>query len=252
MNRRRVLAIIAAVLLTLFGTVVLIAYVSSAERRAQRGAELVGILVAAEEIPAGTSGASLAGSRSVTRREVPLASRAEDAVTDLAELGDQVTLERILAGEPIVARHFGDADASGRAGAQVEEGLEVVTIALEPQRALGGRLSQGDLVGVIVSLESETSSSDADIDEPESGDSDATTAMVLAGVPVVDVTGADPETGEAANMLMVTLQVDEPDAERIIFGAEFGRLWLTRQGEGEQTDGARRTRDNIFSGLGNS
>jgi pilus assembly protein CpaB len=252
MNRRRVVTIIAAILLTLFGMVVVIAYVNSAEGRAQENAELVSILVATEEIPAGTPAASLAGSRSVALRQVPQAVRAEDAVQDLDALGDQVTLERILANEPIVARHFGDPAEAQRPGSgQVEEGLEIITVALEPQRALGGEIAAGDLVGVIVSLEDSGGSDEAATTDPTTGGGDeATSGMVLAGVPVTGVSGVDPEAGAPGDLIMVSLQVDEPDAERIAFGAEFGRLWLTRQAEGETTDTRTRSREDIFDGLG--
>lgn len=249
MNRRRSIAILAAVLLTVFGTVVLVAFVNSAEQRAQEGAELVRILVAAEEIPQGTSSDAVADA--VAAREVPSVMRAADAVDDISELGDQVTVERILAGEPIVARQFGDEAAAQRGDqGQIDEGRQVVTIALEPQRALGGQVAQGDLVGVIVSVESNGAASDA-------GASDATgcsgeTASVLSGIEVTDVSGADPETGEATGAtgaLMVSMDVDESDAEAIIFGAEYGSIWLTRQPAGAQIDGQTQTCDDVFGNL---
>lgn len=253
MNRRRVLTIVTAILLTLFGTLVLIAYVRSAENRAQQGAELVNILVAAEEIPAGTSAAELSGSSRVAVRQVPQAIRAGDAVQPGFDgLADQVTLERILEGEPIVTRQFGDeAEARRSTGGQAEAGQEIITVALEPQRALGGVIAEGDLVGVIVSIEDSTGGSTADATESGS-DEKATSAMVLSGVPVTAVSGADPEVGGANDVIMVSLQVDEPAAERIAFGAEFGRLWLTRQGEGEAPDRKTRRRENLFTRLNES
>lgn len=254
MNRRRALTVLAAILLTIVGMVIVIAYVRSAETRVQEGAGLVPILVAAEEIAAETPAADLADS--VVVREVPRAFVAEDAVPDISEVEDLVTLERILAGEPIVKRQFGDAAEARRGGGgQVAEGLEIITVALEPQRALGGEIAAGDLVGVIVSLESDSGDSggeDPTTTAPSSGDP-AETAMVLAGVPVTAVSGAEPAAttaGAPGDTIMVSLQVDEPDAERIVFGAEFGRVWLTRQGEGEDTDSRTRTRENIFGGLG--
>lgn len=232
-------------LLTVFGTVVLVAFVNSAEQRAREGAELVRVLVAAEEIPQGTSSDAVADT--VAAREVPSVMRAPDAVDDISELGEQVTVERILAGEPIVARQFGDEAAAQRGDqGQIDEGRQVVTIALEPQRALGGQVAQGDLVGVIVSVENNGAASDADA-------SDATgcsgeTASVLSGIEVTDVSGADPETG-ATGALMVSMDVDESDAEAIVFGAEYGSIWLTRQPADAQIDGQTQTCDDVFGNL---
>lgn len=220
MNRRRALAIAAAVLLTLFGTVVLIGYVRSAERRAQEGAELVTILVATEEIPTGTLASELAGSNRVAAREVPRSVRAEDAVLDLAQLDSQVTVQPILDKEPIVARQFGEDVATADTGVgSLEEGREVISVALEPQRALG--VEAGDFVGVLVSIEDT---------EGSTGQScGGETAMILTSVRVVAVAGVNPETGEAGNAITVSFDVDQSQAEAIAFAAEYGRIWLTRQ-----------------------
>lgn len=253
MNRRRVVTIVAAIVLTLFGTIVLIAYVNSAERRAREGAQLVGILVAAAEIPQGTPAADLAGSAQVARQEVPADFLADDAVSDLADLGDQVTTQPILAGEPLVARQFADEGTAAGGSGAIPEGREIISVALEPQRALGGEIAEGDLVGVIISIEGDGASGGGEATDVAASDAEGSgggTAMVLAGVPVTRVGGVNADTGETGNAIMVSLEVDEPDAERIVYGAEFGRLWLTRQGEGETIDASRRTGDNIFSGLG--
>ena len=249
MNRRRVLAIVAAVLLTVFGVVVIIAYVNAAEERAQETAGLVPILVAADEIPAGTPAPDLDGL--VVPREVPESFVPAEAVTDLAQLGRQVTVERILGGEPIVERQFGERGSVPRPGqAQLDEGREVITLTLEAQRALGGQIASGDLVGVIVSL-ADTSGDEATTGEAGSGSQGCgETGMVLTRIEVTDVSGAaDPETGEAGGAVTVSLDVDQPDAERLAFAAEYGSIWLTRQtNRSLQLDDDRQSCDSIFPG----
>lgn len=250
MNRRRVLAIVAAVLLTVFGMVVIIAYVNAAETRAQETAGLVPILVAAEEIPAGTAARDLAGGL-VAQREVPGTFVPEDAVRNIDELGRMVTVERILAGEPIVARQFGERGSAPRPGqAQLEEGREVITLTLEAQRALGGEIAPGDLVGVIVSLEDASGGDGGATEATGSGDPGCgQTGMVLTRVQVTAVSGAaDPVTGEAGgDAVTVSLDVDQPDAERIAFAAEYGTIWLTRQtNRSGQRDDDLQSCDSIF------
>lgn len=251
MNRRRILAITAAVLLTLFGTVVLIAYVNSAERRAQRGAELATILVATTEIEPGTPAADLAGSDRIAAREVPVSARASDAVTNLADLGDEVTVDRILADMPLVARQFGDAtSAGGGERGAIDEGREVISLALEPQRALGGLIGEGDHVGVLVSTDEAAAPDDGSGDASADTGCAGTTAMVLTGVQVVDVTGVDPETGEAGAAITVSFDVDQSQAETLAFAAEYGSIWLTRQREdGPGPNSRAQTCDNIYADL---
>ena len=253
MNRRRVLVIIAAIVLTLFGTFVLIAFVNSAENRAREGTDVVQVLVATEQIPAGTPASELANSRSITRREVLPSSVEDDAVGDVNDLGNQVAVQDILAGQQIVDRQFGPPGQQRRTGAgRIPEGQEIVTVSLEPQRAVNGQIAEGDLVGVLVSLEDATAAGGEAGDEGESfgAGEDAFTATVLSGVEVTAVSGADPETGTTDEVITVSLLVDQPAVERIVYGAEFGRLWLTRQSEGIPADRDELTRQRLLDTLG--
>jgi pilus assembly protein CpaB len=248
MTRRRLLTIGAAVLLTLFGTVILIAYVSSAEQRARQGQELTTVLVTTEEVEAGEPATEL-GER-ITAQEVPQELRPEDAVSSLEELGDHVTTVALLPGEPLRTGRFTDpGEMQGAGGRTIPDGMQVVSVALEPQRALGGRVRRGQTVGVMLSVdEAEV----PNVDDPtQTVPADSSTGMVLNGVPIVDVSGSfDEETGQADGAVMVSFAVDESDAERLVFGAEHGRIWLTEQNENTSTVGGQfRTRENIYKAL---
>lgn len=253
MNRRRVIAVVAAVILTLIGTLVLLAYVNSVEQRAREDSDLVRTLVAREEIPAGTPASELAGSQRVGITEVPASFPPDDAIRDpaaLADLGDQVTLERILEGEPIVARHFGDAAEAQRGGGAggLERGREIITIALEPQRALGGELAAGDVVGVIASFGEETGGAAADA-AAGGGAEGSATSMVLTNISVTNVTGTEQAAGpagQAQQAVGVSLDVDQADAEVIAFAMEFGNVWLTRQAGRTRPNGGTVDRDSVL------
>lgn len=242
---RRVLTILGAVALTLFGTVLLIAYVNSAEQRALEGQELTTVLVATEEIAANTPAAETANL--VAPEDVPADLRPEDAVTSLDELGNRVTAVNILPGEPLRAGRFQAADQARTAGGiDIPEGTQIVSLALEAQRALGGRIRPGQTVGVVLSVDR------AEVPNPRDPTqvrvADQATGMVLDRVLVTNVSGrAD---GQANSAVMVSFALDESDAERLVFGAEHGRVWLTEQNDDTTTLGGQfRTRDNIFRGL---
>jgi pilus assembly protein CpaB len=248
-TRRRLVAIIGAVVLALFGTAVLIVFVSSAEDRALEGAERVQILVASAEIDAGTPANTI---DQVQLIEVPANMQPPDPVVDLETLGNQVTTQVILEGQTIVERQFGSpSDVRRPGGQQLEEGDEIITIALEPQRALGGQLSAGDLVGVMLSLDAGGGGGDDEAIASPDSERTATTGMVISGVPVTAVSGgANAETGEAGDTVTVSLSVDQTEAERIAFGMEFGRIWLTRQyDDAEPPNVGLRDEGNAFRGL---
>ncbi len=248
MNRRRVVILVTAVLLALFGMFIIVAYVSSAERRALEGTELVPVLVAGAEIDANTPAADLG--ELVTTEEVPVRLRQDDAVRNIDNLGGQVTTSPIRAGEQIVQRQFGEADAVRDGGSQIEPGKEIVSIALEPQRAVGGRVAAGDFVSVIISLGEAAVQDEADPQQLNQVGN--LTGVVLSNVPVTTVTGGvTAESGEAGGLVMVSLEVDALDAERIVFGMEHGQIWLTLNGEDVgRPDNQPQSPDNIYLGGG--
>jgi len=232
---RRLLAAFAALILLVVGTVVLLAYVRGADNRALAGVRTVDVLVADELIPEGTTADQLAD---LVRTEmVPAKTAVDGRVTDLDALAGRVATVDILPGEQLLAGRFarpGDLEAPGTV--DVPDGLQEVSVLLEPQRAVGGRIAAGDTVGVVVSLRFE--------------DGTSATHAVLHDVLVTQVQGApapvettdEPETASSgtpvpSSSLMVTFAVSAAQAEAVVFGIEHGTLWLSLEPEGAQTGG---------------
>jgi pilus assembly protein CpaB len=119
-----------------------------------------------------------------------------------------------------------------------------VSILLEPQRAIGGRLAAGDTVGVVVSLG--TPATHAVLHRV------LVTQVQGAPAPVDPAAEGDPETASAgapapASSLMITLAVSAAQAEAVVFGIEHGTLWLTLEPEGADIGGTDViTPDNIY------
>jgi pilus assembly protein CpaB len=239
--RRRLLAAFAALVLLVVGTVVLLAYVRGADARALAGARTVEVLVVDEVIPQGTPANELAG---LVRTEVlPAKAALEGRVTDLSSLTGRVSTVDLQPGEQLLASRFqrpDDLQAPGTVAVPV--GLQEVSVLLEPQRAIGGRLAAGDTVGVLVSL-----------------DTPATHAVLhrvlvtqVQGAPAPVPTDGETETASAgapapAASLMVTLAVSAGQAEAVVFGAEHGTLWLTLEPAGADISGTDViTPDNIY------
>ncbi|MGY1615547.1 Flp pilus assembly protein CpaB [Geodermatophilus sp. SYSU D00691] len=234
---RRIIAALAALLLAGAGTVVLLAYVRGAEARALAGVESVEVLVVAETIPSGTPAEEVASL--VDLRLVPAKVAATGRVHDLTALAGQVTTVTLQPGEQLLTSRFADpAQLTGPGIVPVPDGYEEMSVLLEPQRAVGGRLAAGDTVGVYVSLEFE--------------DGTSTSHLVLDHVLVTQVQGApavvtasddgESDTASAgtaapAGSLMITLAVTARAAEAVVFGAEHGSLWLSLEPEGADTSG---------------
>jgi pilus assembly protein CpaB len=245
--RRRLLAACAALLLLVVGTAVLVAYVSGADARAFAGARTVEVLVVDRLVPAGTPGTEL--TELVRTETIPVKAAVGGRVTDLAELTGLVATVDLQPGEQLLAGRFaGSDDLQAPGTVAVPEGLQEVSVLLEPQRAVGGRLAAGDTVGIYLSQ--------------VLGDLKQTHA-VLHRVLVTQVQGApaapDPEAEAAAetasssapaSSLMVTLAIDAENTETVIFGAEHGTLWLSLEPDGSETGGTRVVQpDNIYVGV---
>jgi pilus assembly protein CpaB len=243
--RRRLLAAVAALVLFAVGAVVLLGYVRGADARALAGAQPVRVLVVDQLIPAGTPGDGLADF--VRIDTLPAKAAVAGRVTDLSELTGLVATTDLEPGEQLLAGRFERPDRLRTPGTvEVPAGLQEVSVLLDPQRAVGGRLAAGDTVGVYLSL--------ADAKQ---------THAVLHRVLVTQVQGApvapdpaaeagvDPAASNApASSLMVTLAVTSQDAETVVFGAEHGTLWLSLEPEGAATGGTRVVApDNVYVGV---
>ena len=217
MKNKKLNGIVAAAVLAIIGTFLLVGYVSSAEARATKGEKLVPVLVVREAIRAGTEVDAI--DTEVAVEQVPSKVRAQGAVESLDEL-EGVAAVSLVPGEQVLAERF--VEPAVQARGDVPAGFHEVTVLLEPQRALGGRIAPGQKVGVVASF----------------GDAAAgrATSLLLDGVLVTAVQAEDPpeeveedETIGAApeSALLVTVAVSKSDLEKLVDATEHGSVWLS-------------------------
>jgi pilus assembly protein CpaB len=258
----RVVGIIAALVLAAIGTALLVAYVQSAKDDAVADEEQVEVYVVTDTIERGTYVGDMDDSVELT--SVPVRLKAPGAVTDLEELDPQlVAAVQLLPGEQLVTSRLVDESTLSRVNVPV--GLQELTVSLEPERAVGGVLAPGSTVGVLMSFEPFTrdASGNPGTDTEEGVEVTDTsvptktpniTTLRFSDVLVTAVQygrsdaeevnteeddegddSTDSDVAEAPEQrILITLAVTAPQAERIVFAAEFGRLWLTSQNS--QTD----------------
>ena len=140
--------VVAAVLLAVVGTFVLVRYVDSARADAVAAESPVDVLVVDQPIAKGTA-ASAIGDK-VRVEAVPARLKAPDAVTDLATLASLHATSDLLPGEQVVRARFADAATAKRG--DIPPNLLQVTVELSPDRALGGNIRPGDTVGLVLSF----------------------------------------------------------------------------------------------------
>lgn len=211
MFKNRVIAVIVAALLAVIGAILVFAYASNAERRALEGVELRPVLVVTEFVPAGTPAADLG--TSVAVRELPALAVAEGTVSSVEALDDRVAAADLLPGEQVFDARFVTQDDSA---ASVPEGTQQLSFSLPTQRAVGGTVQAGDLVGVFVSI--------------ATADGLPSTQLLFDGVQVLQVQGGVSDDGtEVTENVTVTVAVTAEQARSIVYSLEYGSVWLTEQ-----------------------
>lgn len=202
--QRRVLAAIAAFVLALVGAVLLLSYVGGADDRARASEETVQVLVAQAPIALGTPANQIVAK--VGLEDVPARLVAEDAITDLAELGDRPTTGAMLPGDQLSAGRFAE-----RTAVKERDGEEV-SLTLDAQRAVGGALGEGDRVAVYLT---------------RTTDGVSTSQRIYDDVEVTRVSGADDSSAVATGGITVTLALTPEQATTVVAGMHDGAVWLS-------------------------
>lgn len=222
--KSRLLGGIAALVLAVIGTVMLVNYVSQADRRAQASLEPVNVVVVEKTVPAGTTVEDLKSFVQV--RSVPATAKASGALSSLDGASGQVTSVTLEPGEQLLASRLIDPSQQVTPGAvEVPAGMQEVTVLLPPESVVGGTLRAGDLVGLFVTL--------ADPSAPQ----DSRTQLVFDKVLVTAVQQApasSEQTQQGTSAIpggssFVTLARNSTDAAKIILSARTGNIWLTKQ-----------------------
>lgn len=268
---RRIIGVVISIVLAGVGTWALVQYVRQADERAISGQEAVEVLVVAEPVPQGASLEEVADS--VTTKLIPLSSRADDSVSTLEAVEGQVTSVDLVPGEQVLASRFVEAAVLQESQqVDVPEGLLEVTIAVSPERAVGGDVNPGDLVAFVASfdpftldaVEPDGTENLAEfLDRPTTEEGTEPVALktpntthitvhkaLVTRVQVGSAADADPEGEDSLapkNTLLVTLAVEAPEVERIVFAAEFGSIWLAlEQADSPETNTEIITRGNVY------
>lgn len=253
--RRRIIALVAALLLAGVGTFVLIGFVQGAEDRATAGQELVTVYMVQQEIPQGTEGENVGAY--IIAEERPLGTRPATAVTDTTTLDGLVANADIFAGEVLVSNRWvlpTEADLRNDAipirRIEVPEGHLEIPVRFASEQALGGIIDAGDTVAVIASIDA-YEPPDGEIVEIDddlvaipgstvaAAPSEPATHIILHNALIIEVQAesapsfGSEDTGDTvlapSTGFIITFALQPNDVERLVHSARYGQLWLAKQ-----------------------
>ena len=194
-NKRRIIGIVAAAILALVGTISLVGYVSSAKDDAVAQEALVDVYVVDEFVPKGADQATIKASVSI--EQVPARLKRDGVITDLETVGEQVAAADLQAGDQLVAARLASTEL---VSTEITDKVQISAL-LEAERAVGGAIQRGDLVGVYVSFDpfemDDSGISDSEGTETEDTvDIDAASAIAAVESPSDESPSDDDATDE--------------------------------------------------------
>jgi len=245
----RIISTIAAVVLAAIAGVLVWKYVTNADSRAEKNKHLVTALVAKQKIARGTVFDDVLHDSNFKTVKLPEDTLPPDRILPgsdqalLALFRGKVAATDIFAGTPVVADEFVTSSqlVNTVAGA-IPKGMQAITVSLDQTHAVGGFLTPGDQVNVILNL------AITDVTKKGStsaGDGVKTTAFLLPGVKVIAVgsttilpssstasanTGGGPTSTtqpQTQPASLITLEVTPRQAEQIVQATAIGTMYLS-------------------------
>lgn len=241
---RRTLLLLAALVVAALGTTGVFLYVNGIAARAEADYDLVEILVATAPIEAGTTAQGAQDLGALELRPFLRKSLADlPALSDISGVAEKVAVAPIAAGEPILESQFGDSGASSLL--PIPDGKLAVSVQLADPARVAGFVGAGSEVAIFISTVSAARTGEV-------------TRLLLPKVSVIaagsttviapDSTAGDGGTVEAIPKTLLTLALDQREAQKIVYATQNGQLYFALLG-GESklsTSDPGTTAENLF------
>jgi Flp pilus assembly protein CpaB len=137
-----------AVALAALAAILTSAYVVNYKRHVQNGEGKVTVLVAARDIPAGTSGADVVDQKMLKEQTVPRKAVVAGAISSPDQLAQYVATQDVFEGEQVSTRRFAPPTEQG-VRSQIKGTQRAYELAGDPNQLLAGTLKAGDRVDVV-------------------------------------------------------------------------------------------------------
>ncbi len=228
MGRRSILLIVAIAIAALGATMVFL-YVQGVDAKASEQVESVQVLAATQQIEPGETIEAAQAAGKLTTVDVPRKNIVPGVLTDTTTLKGQIALSTVYVGEQIIPGMFGSLGTQQTI--TIPDGTMAVSVQLDDPSRVAGFVTPGSSVAIFVSGKPEEIQSD--------GSSKPLPDFTRVLLPKVEVIGAgdttllsttktDAATGaqttEAIPKTLLTLSLDQSQAEKVIFASRNSTL----------------------------
>lgn len=241
--RSRGLVVALALLLAVMAAAAVVLYTNGVKKDATSGGELTTVIVATQNIPAGTSLDTLIESGAFKELNVPTDAVVEGAVTGLAQLRGQTITTPIVANQQLASSSLSSGEQVEGGMLGISKGHAAVTIKLNAPQGGDGHIQRGDNITVFATFTG-VSVIKGTLDQLTNPASTGTTdrqelpdftAVLIPTVRVLDVAnpGLDESGKPVGDAVTITLDLLPKDAANLVFAQENGRIWLALLPPGE-------------------
>jgi len=209
-----------AVALAALAAILTSVYVVNYKRHVQNGEGKVTVLVAARDIPAGTSGADVVDQKMLKEQTVPRKAVVAGAISSPDQLAQYVATQDVFEGEQVSTRRFAPPTEQG-VRSQIKGTQRAYELAGDPNELLAGTLKAGDHVDVVGNWKVKS--------QANNSNERAITRVVLRNILVLRA--AVGESGGASvtggdNSQNVQLRVTDVQVQKLFWIAENGTWHL--------------------------
>lgn len=224
---RRVMVVLAAVVVGLIGVVAVMIYASSADSRAVAGQRPQTVYIAAKLVPSGTTAAEAVDQGLIVATQVAAKGLPVGALSKIDEAtGRLLALTDIAPGEFVVASRFG-ATPLGQKAIQVPGGQVAISMSLADPARVGAFVTPGSHIVIYDTFPKEATPS-AQMTRVLLDD------VLVIAIGTTSLTPAAPAVGQpaapASGGVLVTVALPPDTATKLIQGIQTGILYAGLRG----------------------
>jgi pilus assembly protein CpaB len=219
MGRRTILLVVAA-LVAAVGTGMVFLYVKGADDRAKQLQAPVAVLKAVAQIEPGETLAQASAAGKIELLDVPTEQRLEGAMDSIGDSGGLVALTRVYPNEQVTTSKFGSAGEQDTLA--TPPGSFAISVNVSDTGRVAGFVAPGSKVALFVN-------------GPVGAGGQEMTRLLIPQVQIIAVaqttvttaTTTDPagaQTTESLPRTLITLAVDQAQAERVLYASTHGEL----------------------------
>ena len=204
-----------AVALAALAAILTSVYVVNYKRHVQHGENKVTVLVAARDIPAGTSGAEIIDQKMLKEQTVPRKAIVAGAISSPEQLSQYIATQDVFEGEQVSTRRFAPPKEQG-IRAQIKGTQRAYQVAGDAHQLLAGTLKAGDHVDIVASW---------GIKNPDQGDNGGDDAVVsrvvlrdiLVLTPAAADGGSSAVTSGGSDSAFVQLRMTDAQTQKMMW-----------------------------------